>query len=213
AQLSAADPAVGELIEEGFVLLAVNDGRLAAQAAASRVGEHRYGKTGALIFGTGVGAGVVEKDPEYGNVHRTDSRPYEIGHLLMGVKLYTFEDCFSGPGIEEYTGNQGSPESIDRGNPVWKGQGRAVGTLATALGLMGGVELVVPTGGVGAGASDKYESHLTNFLSRYRESANPTQLKFLPEVKLVPREEAAEFELYGAEGVMRDYLTSAANVE
>jgi len=73
---------------------------------------------------------------------------------------------------------------------------------------MAGVELVVPTGGVGAGASDKYGPHLTAFIERYLEVANAPQRKFMPKIVLVPSDEAAHFEMYGAEGVMRDHVTA-----
>lgn len=208
-QLSAADPEVGRVLDQGFTLLAVNDGTLAAHAAASRVGEHQYGKTGALIVGTGIGAGAVEKDPDYATVHRVDTKnPLEIGHLLLVADpTDTFEARYSGPGMKQRYGR--SPEDIPATYVVWEEEGDAIGRLALTLGLMNGVELVVPTGGVGAGASDKLKSHLERFALTVQESGNGPQKLFMPEIKLVPPDEATEFEMYGGEGVMREHLTAA----
>jgi predicted NBD/HSP70 family sugar kinase len=204
-ELAAADPEINRVLDQGFTLLAVNDGTLAAQAAASRVGQHKYGKTGALIFGTGVGAGVVEKDGQYSNVHRVDSNPLEIGHLLVSDQgLETFEERYSGPGIQRRYGI--APKDLDSEHPVWIEEGEAVGRLSTMLGLISRVELVVPTGGIGIGASDKYASHLRAYIESYRNGKNSTQKKFIPEIILVPPQEAEQFEMYGAEGVVRDHL-------
>lgn len=207
SELVAADPAIESLLDQGFVLLAVNDGTLAAQAAASRIGEHAYDKTGALIVGTGIGAGVVGKDPNYPNVHRTDnSNPHEIGHIIRSIRPFEdFEGRFSGPKLEERFGI--SPKDMPADHPAWVEEGHAIGILATALGLMSGVKLVVPTGGVGAGAAHKYEPHLNWFMERYFADGNQTQRNLAPEIKLVPPGMADEFEMYGAEGAMRDHLT------
>ena len=207
-RLVAADPAVERVLEEGFVLLAVNDGTLAAQAAASRVGLDDYGRTGALIIGTGIGAGVVEKDPDYEDVHRPDTKnPLEIGHLLIGTDPFDrFEDRYSGPGIEKRYGLEAT--KLLAGHPAWVEEGNAAGRLALTLGLMNGVELVVPTGGVGAGASNKLGPYMERFASNIVRYGNGPQSMFMPEIKFVPSEEADEFELYGGEPVMRDYMTA-----
>lgn len=72
------------------------------------------------------------------------------------------------------------------------------------------VELVVPCGGVGAGASDKYGPHLRDMIDTYREYGNGAQKLFLPEIVLVPQEDAQIFEMFGGEGVMRDFTTRSA---
>lgn len=207
-ELSRADPEVERVIEQGFIFLPVNDGALAAQAAASRIGGHNYSKTGALIFGTGVGSGVVEKDDRFINVHRVDKNPLEIGHLLVNAteSFETYEERYSGPALERRFGLPAA--DIPASHHAWVEQGEAVANLSMILGLMSGVELVVPTGGLGIGASDKYGKHLRAFLSEYWIPANNTQKKFSPEVVLVPSNQAEEFEIYGAEGVMRDYGTT-----
>ncbi|HSD55809.1 MAG TPA: hypothetical protein VLA92_01510 [Candidatus Saccharimonadales bacterium] len=61
-EMVAAEPAVGRLVDSGFVIVNTNDGSLAAQAAASRMGEHKFSKVAALIDGTGTGAGIVAAD-------------------------------------------------------------------------------------------------------------------------------------------------------
>ena len=207
-ELSSADPEVGRVLEQGFIVLPVNDGALAAQAAASQVGEHRYNKTGALIFGTGVGAGVVEKDDRFNNVHRVDKNPLEIGHLLVNgdADFETFEEKYSGPGIEARFGIPATDMPGD--HPAWIEQGAAAANLSMTLGIMSGVELVVPTGGLGIGASDKYGKHLRDFIRDYENAANNTQKKFIPEIVLLPPNQASEFEIYGAEGAMRDHMTT-----
>lgn len=207
AQLTTADSEVEKILEQGFILLPVNDGTLAAQAAASRIGEHKYEKTGALIFGTGVGAGVVVKDARYTNLHRADTtNPLEIGHLLLGAYPNdTFETRYSGPAMERLYGSK--PEDLPTEHPAWIAEGIAVGRLVTTLGLMNRVELVVPTGGIGIGASDKHGPWLKKFLEDYARSGNGPQRAFTPKVVLVPPSDCDVFEMYGAEGVMRDHLT------
>jgi predicted NBD/HSP70 family sugar kinase len=207
-RLTDADPEVERVLDQGFTLLAVNDGTLAAQAAASRIGLHRYDKTGALIVGTGVGAGVVERDPDYTDVHRPDTKnPLEIGHLMLDHSPgNTFESRYSGPGMEREYGV--SPEDLPADHHAWPAEGTAISRLALTLGLMNGVELVVPTGGVGAGASDKLEPHVRASISSIGELGNGPQKMFAPDVMFVPPGESGEFELYGAEGVMRDHMTS-----
>lgn len=205
-QLVAADTEVERVIDQGFILLPVNDGTLAAQAAASRIGEHQYDKTGALIIGTGVGAGVVKRDANYLNVHRTDnSNPYEIGHIVLsGDPLDRAEDNFSGPGMEARYG--ACPKDLPPDHPAWEREGEAIGRLATLLGIMNGVDLVVPTGGVGIGGSTSYSPHLTRFMENYKRFGNGAQKMYTPEIKLVSPAECDEFEMYGAEGAIRDHL-------
>ncbi|HSD55810.1 MAG TPA: hypothetical protein VLA92_01515 [Candidatus Saccharimonadales bacterium] len=44
-------------------------------------------------------------------------------------------------------------------------------------------------------------------LASYREFGNGPQQRFVPEVVPVPASDAQIFELFGAEGIMRDHLT------
>lgn len=211
-QLTNADPEAGRILEQGFKLIAVNDGTLAAHAAASRIGEHKYNKTGALIIGTGVGAGIVEKDPQHDNVHRVDaSNPLELGHLIIDTDtLDSFDSRYSGPGIEKRYGM--NTKSLPAGHQAWKEVGEAAGTLAMTLGLVNAVDLVVPTGGVGAGASDKLQAPLNDFMNKVRNHGNSTQKLFAPEIMYVDPKEAHIFEMYGGESVIREHLATQSGV-
>lgn len=206
-ELSAADTAAGRLMEDGFQLIAVNDGELAAQAAASRVGEHHYDKTAALILGTGVGTGVVIRDPNFQNVYRADrSNPLEIGHITLGADpTRTFESFVSGPALERDYGLSAQDLPVD--HPAWKRVGETIGQMTTLLGVMNGVGLVVPCGGVGSGGSTKYEPHLRAVMDTYEAYSNGTQKLFMPKIAVVPIDDAQTFELYGGEGVVRDFNT------
>ena len=208
-ELTAADAAAERILSEGFKVIAVNDGELAAQAAAVSVGGNRFTKTAALILGTGVGAGIVKKDPAFTDVHRADrSNPTEIGHLLLSDNpADTFENLVSGPSLErDYKAN---PEELPNGHMAWRRVGSVTGRLATMLGMMNGAELVVPCGGVGSGASEKYWPYLEEVIQYYVERGNRTQRLFLPEIFPVPASQAQTFELFGGEPVMRDFLTRA----
>ena len=208
--LNASDAAVGRLIDEGFKVMSVNDGELAAHAAAYTVGNFRYDRTAALILGTGVGAGVVIRDPEHKDIYRADRiNPLEIGHIILSDDPYdSIENAVSGTALEKMY-NQDARE-IPADHPAWKRVGEFAGRLATMLGLMNGVQLVVPCGGVGAGASEKYLPHLNRMIEVYRTHGNGPQKLFLPRIVTVPSAEAQIFELFGGEGVMRDVLTRAA---
>lgn len=206
-ELAAADPAVGRLLQEQFTLIAVNDGELAAQAAAARVGQYGFNRTAALIIGTGVGAGVVDRDQTYTNVCRADrSNPTEIGHILLSSDPQdTFENRISGTALARTYGKDARELPAD--HSAWKQVGESTGRLATILGIMNGVELVVPCGGVGAGASDNYGPHLRDMLDACRKYGNGAQKLFLPQIIPVPRADAQVFEMFGGEGVMRDFST------
>jgi len=206
-ELAAADPATDRLIQDGFKLVAVNDGELAAQAAAHKIGEYGYDRTAALILGTGVGAGIVDRDQDYGNVARADRRnPAEIGHItLSSDPADTFENNISGPALTRRHGK--NPQELPADHPAWKEVGEQGARMANVLGVMNGADLVVVTGGVGAGASDKYGTHLQNVLNRYRENGNGAHKVLTPDVVPVPKADAQVFELYGGEGVMRDFDT------
>lgn len=206
-ELVSADSAMAELLRGDFSVFAVNDGELAAQAAATRIGESQYEKTAALILGTGVGAGVVTRDIYNPEVYRADrSNPNEIGHILLSDDpIDTYENNVSGPAIEwEYAM---SPSDIAESHEVWEKVGKTVGKMATLLGLMEGVKLVVPCGGVGSGASKKYWPHLEAMMRSIEEFGNEPQKMFLPEIKAVPSQDAQIFELFGGEAVMRDFTT------
>lgn len=208
-ELNAQDSAVGKLLDENFLVLGVNDGNLAAQAAALQFGNNKYEKVSALIVGTGVGAGVVAKDVQREGVYHADnSNPYEVGHMLLGGNPFdTYENRFSGPALERAYGN---PRELATGHPAWREVGVGVGRLATTLSLMSGVELVVPTGGVGAGASDKYRPHLESFMDTYHDFGNSPQQLFTPEIAFVDPATSHEFEMFGAPGVVASHMAVSA---
>lgn len=206
-RLEAADPAAGRLLDQGFHLVPVNDGTLGAHAAAARVGRNEYDRTAVIIVGTGIGAGVVTKDSRYTNVHRHDpSQPTEIGQIPVSANpRVSFEGMFSGPAIRNRYGSR--PPDLGRDHPVWRELGTNIGRLAMTLGMMHGVTLVVPTGGVAAGASESYRPHLEWFMEEFAESGNSLQRRLTPEVAFMNPADCQTFEMYGAEGVMTDYLT------
>lgn len=205
SQLASFDPAVERVMDDGFMLMAVNDGTLAAHAAASRIGDYAYSLTGVVIVGTGVGAGIVEKDQSLNNVYRSVRLPLEIGHsLLSSDPEDTIENRYSGTAIEKKYGN---PKDLGPEHPVWVEEGQRIGRLALDLGLNFGADLVVPTGGVGAGASDKFRAHTDRFIEDVLARGNKPQRNLMPKVMYVPPNECDGFEMYGAEGVMRDFLS------
>lgn len=209
-ELSAADPAVGRALEKDFTLLAVNDGELAAHAAANRFGNDdadSFNRIAALIVGTGVGAGVVDRDTSYGNVVRANrSNPFEIGHIqLSGNPLDTFENRISGPALERRYGY--TPKELSSLHPAWDEVGEGIAQMTSTLGVMSGVQLVVPCGGVGANASGKYVNALAGHLDNLQEFGNGVQSEFMPHIEYIDSSEADEFEMYGGESVMRDFLT------
>lgn len=215
-ELTKRDSAFDDLVDENFRLVPVNDGELAAQAAAHHIGEREYAgefnRVAALILGTGVGAGIVTRDESRFDVFRTDrTNPAEIGHTLVGLSgdpNDTYENTVSGPAIARRYG--ADPLDLLADHPAWEKVGRAIGVMATSLSLMFGTDLIVPTGGLGAGASDKYYPHLIKMLDGYALRGNTTQRVFRPAIKTIPSSEAQTFELFGAEGVMRDVLTRAS---
>jgi predicted NBD/HSP70 family sugar kinase len=215
-ELTAADPAAGRLLaSREFSLVSVNDGTLAAHAAATRIGESKYGRVAALILGSGVGTGIVDRDVAYSNVYRADPRiPAEIGHVpLSADPTDTFENAVSGTALARVAIAGGFGEDsryLPPTHPAWRRTGETVGRMANLLGPMLGVELVVPCGGVGSGAYAEYGPHLDALFETYKEFGNATQILFMPEIVPVPKSDRQVFEMYGGEGVIRDIQTRAA---
>lgn len=211
AEMTAWDPAVGRLLDEGFIFMNVNDGELAAQAVARRIAD-KEDKVAALIIGTGVGAGIVQRDTEMTDIFRPDrSCPAEIGHLFTGYDpRQTYETTISGPALMRRYGVD--PRELPANHSAWLKVGEKAGQLVMTLGLMQGVQLVVPTGGVGAGSSDKYKRHLDELLRNVERDGNGAQNLFLPNVVTIPPQEAQTFELHGAVSVMRDVLSRRETV-
>jgi hypothetical protein len=209
-ELNNADSEVGRVIDEGFTLLAVNDGTLSAHSAADHYGDNKYGRVAALIVGTGIGTGVVDKDHRFANVYRADTRnAYEIGHIpvLGGNVNDTYETLFSGPAMKRRYDQ--SPEDLPAGHYVWEEFSGAVFSMVGILGCISTANLVMLTSGVGSGASDKYFSVLSDLLDSVKSKGNAPQKELFPEVIAVPPQECQKAELYGAEGVMREHRTAS----
>lgn len=211
-ELNAADPAIGRLLETGFPLIAVNDGELAAQAAAAKVGDANTNRAAAIILGTGVGTGIVERDPTHDVVYRADRSPNEIGHLILSNDpKHTIENTVSGTALEHTYKER--PEDLPADHPAWEKVGGEVGRMTMLLGLMNGVDLVVPCGGVGGGASNKYTPHLRAFMEACRKYGNEAQIQCAPKIIPVSPSNAQIFELFGGQGVIRDFATRIATTE
>jgi predicted NBD/HSP70 family sugar kinase len=208
-RLEAVDPEVARLREQGFLIVNVNDGSLAAQAVAHDMGEGKYQSAAALIIGTGVGAGVVRRDPKQREIYRVDRQSFEIGHIIASRKpLRSIERTISGPALEESFGHD--PRDLPIGHRAWTEVGNQAGQIAMTLALLNDVELVVPTGGVGAGASAKYKAHTKALLKAIRIEGNSLQRRKMPDVKFIKPELCDEFEMRGGVGVILDYLTREA---
>lgn len=209
--LLRADSTMEEVFSSNkFRLFVVNDGELAAQAVAAQFDrEAKHEKISAFIVGTGVGTGVVQRDNARGLPRNVDL-PLEIGHIPTGkFPGDTPEKRISGPALERQTGLK--PQDIPWDHKVWEYFGRELGECALTLGAIVEVDLIVPTGGVGMGASDKYREHLQKYLDYVSDASrtdNPTQQRYLPEVKYINPDDyqgGQTFEMYGAEGVVRDH--------
>jgi len=216
ARLGAVDPAVGRLLASNeFTLVNVNDGNLAAHAATGRIGAFKYSRVASLILGSGVGSGLVIRDPKYSTVYRVDEHiPAEIGHIpLSADPADTFENAVSGTALARIANARGFGEdsrSIPKDHHAWRSTGEMVGQMSTILGFMLGADLVVPCGGIGSGAQSEYDPHLQNMLDAFETYGSATQRLLMPNIMPVPREDRQVFELFGGESVMRDIYTRAA---
>jgi hypothetical protein len=148
---------------------------------------------------------LVELDKKTG-LYRTDrSNPDEFGHLIFGDDpTDEFEADISGPALEKRYGMRA--EDLPADHPAWERVGRSMGRLAFMLSAVRDAGLVVPTGGVGAGASDKFAPHMEAFLDRIRHYGSATQVKYVPQTAYVAPEQSQLIELYGARGVALEYF-------
>jgi predicted NBD/HSP70 family sugar kinase len=209
-KLGLAEPAFERLIGDGFDVFAVNDGELAAQAAAHHTDTLIHNTVAALIIGTGVGAGIVNRDQANPNVYRADQTPSEIGHIPRSTDPSdTFENSISGTALEKAYGV--STKELPSNHPAWKRVGETAAQLCMLLGLTHGVERIVLCGGVGSGAADYYLKQTLDIIDSYGEFGNSTQNVFLPLVTAVPRTETDSFELHGGYGVVSDFTTRPAH--
>jgi hypothetical protein len=205
-QLSQANPTLARIIGNGYQIIGVNDGPLAAHAATS-VADPDEKRIGALIDGTGVGFGAVERDEDDDTLFHTIHLPLEIGHMPYGNDpKITIEQTISGPALEKAYGI--SPEYLGVGSKAWKIVGKTLARLTISLGCTNGIDLIVPTGGVGAGASVKYDSHFYKYLERFVDVEGDDRTireQLVPRTELIHPDLAQQFELNGAIGVVRAY--------
>lgn len=207
-ELVRADPGCKSLIEQGFRVIAVNDGDLAAHAAAARIGDGKYERVADIILGTGVGGAVVARDED--GVYKASKQPFEVGHIVLGeAPNESFENTYSGTAIKAATGEDAA--NLLPNHPIWQKLGRGVGKLATMMSLVSGAELVVPSGGVGVLRYEDYQASLREFMAQYATFGSKAQKAFVPEIKPVPKDLAQSFEMYGAEGVMLDHMAQLVN--
>lgn len=206
-ELRGVDNGLDRVLAAGYPITVVNDGELAAQAVARNVGKGAFGTVAAEIDGTGLGAGIARKDEAIPEVYRGESvNPAELGHTLVGLQLHeTLENMASGPAIKRMTGY--NAEDLPADHPYWRTVALCMRAGIVNLGLMFKAELVVPTGGVGAGASDKYGPHLQEAIAEVATVGNKAQRFFLPKVKLIDPNDAHYFELHGGPGIRLDRLT------
>ena len=213
AELTKANPACTRLFGEGFRLIATNDGNLAAHAAATRFGEG-YDRVGALINGTGIGFGAVIRSKARPDLFETLPLPLEIGHVPLAENdpSVTYETTISGTALGARASAPGKPvkaEDLPADHPLWEEVGKRQGHIAVLLSLLIGLELMVPTGGVGVGAAAKYRQYLDEYLMAIKTGDHATQQHFLPKIAYVPLQEAHTFELHGARSVLRSALAAA----
>lgn len=209
-ELTAANPYMAGLLQGGFPVVAVNDGLLAAFAAAEQFGDYRgrrYNSIAYVIVGTGVGAAVVRRQRD--GTFRPSEGPFEIGHTPLAHDLdETFETAISGPNLHRKHGVKA--EHLPREHQAWEEVGQHLGQMIMKLGMVGGADLVVIGGGVGSYAYLHYYPYLEAYLEKFRDSANAVQRRAVPKVIAVSPEDTQTFEMYGAEGVMRHYMGSGA---
>lgn len=213
AELIAANHDCTLLFEEGFRLVVTNDGNLAAHAAATQFGEG-YDRIAALINGTGVGFGAVARSQKQPDLFETIQLPLEVGHVPIDDfdSLITYETTVSGTALQaraSTTDKPLKPEDLSVNHPLWEEVGRRQGRIAMTVSLLIGIELMVPTGGVGVGAASRYGKYLDEYLATIKIHGQATQKHFVPEVAYVPVAEAHTFELYGARSVLRSALAAA----
>jgi hypothetical protein len=189
-------------------------------AVAART-EGDYKKVAALINGTGVGVGVTKFSPADGLWRPVTDEALEGGHQARVPNFKDEESIFdpsdkpesriSGSAIQRRTGVD--PRHVLPEHPIWREVGVEMGVLAANLGFMHSVQLVMPTGGVGAGASAKYGWYMMEeVMESYRRPdslACETQRLLLPDIEFIDPSEADRFEMNGAVGVMLDRLNPA----
>lgn len=209
-ELAKANPKITTLRKQGFAITVVNDGLLSAFAAADTFGEHegkKYNAIAYFIMGTGVGGAIVRRQKD--DTFRPSESLMEIGHVPLQHDLEeTFETALSGTGLERKHGRKA--EHLDAEHAAWQEVGRYLGQMVMILGLVGGADLVVMGSGVGSNAYEFYYPYLEEYLEKFRKSSNTVHQLTVPAVVAVPPKDAQKFEMHGAEGVIRHYLSNRA---
>lgn len=202
-ELEKAQPKIADVFAKGFTLMAVNDGILAAYAAAEVYGNNgeKHYTIASFIIGTGVGGAVVRRVKD-SRVFRPSESLFEIGHVpLPHNASETFERTISGPALERRYGI--NPRDFPADHEAWKEVGHYVGQLIMMASLIAGADLVVACGGVGSNYYEYYRPHLEAYLQQYETSANAVHRLAVPEMVAVPHDLAQTFEMHGAEGLMK----------
>ena len=220
--LAEADPAVRELIKDGFPIHHVNDGTLAAHAVSEKLAspDHTsYTRPAVVIVGSGVESGIVQNHPDYANIRISDPKnPDEVGQVVCDEDTgETYEQRYSGTGIKTRRALRDPDLSkLSASDTIWQEEGRGIGNIISLLGLIRGVDLVVPTGGIGALGREKWAPHMERYLEdkingspRAGKPFNKTQIDALPAIQYVPLDGTIDphfFELLGGIGVVRESL-------
>jgi hypothetical protein len=101
-------------------------------------------------------------------------------------------------------------EAMPPGHEAWREVGEHIAQMVMIIGIVGGADLVVTCGGVGSNSYEHYRPYLEESLDGFRNSPHPIHRVAIPDVKTVSPEDSQIFELRGAEGVMRHYLSEQA---
>lgn len=212
-EIEKVNQTAADILKSGFLIRVINDGELVAFAAAEEFGTKPDGSyhnsVASIIIGTGVGGAIVRRDPIDKELFRLDGSLLEVGHLpVADDTTVTFESLLSGPSLTKR--HNAKPEHMGSDHVVWQEVAQIVGRMVMITAMANGVDLVVMCGGVGANSFDHYKQGLDEYLDMFRTSSNAVQRAAVPdEIRAVPADRAHDFEMHGAEGVIRDYLASS----
>ncbi len=212
AEMVQADPAIHDLLESGeFTFLTVNDGDLAVQAGANLYGAG-YNTVGDAINGSGTGGAIACRDTRFEDqeaVFHPLSGPWEVGHTPHSLDFpsQTSETTISGIAIEK---SRGIPvEELDERDPAFLEVGTGLARVIINMGVLGGAELVVMSGGIGIGSQDTYKEELLRQIDRFANSTNPMADK-TPVIKFPPKGKLQTYEMHGARKAILSHLTRRA---
>lgn len=217
AEMVKADSASEELFgSDSFNFLTVNDGDLAAQAAAhfygpSNFDREHYDVIADLINGSGTGGAVVRRDTRFpdANLFHPDSGLWEVGHLPISLAFpsRTLERTISGPAVEAHLGKP--THHLEAKDEIFKEVAQGMGSGILNLAINAGAELVVISGGFAVNTQGDYKDELDRILTDFANSYNPMSDK-VPEIRFVEPKICDDYELHGARGAMQSFLTRRA---